>query len=317
MPKSYTFHILRGDAGERLDRFLLGHLPKGCSRAQIQRWIASGEVSVDGQAVKPSLRLKTGQAVALTPSNQPHIPPLAPEPIPLDVVYEDAHLLVINKQPGLVTHPAQGHWTGTLVQAVLFHLKDKGERLEASGREPMRPGIVHRLDKDTSGLLIVAKTEAAHRALSHQLAARKIHRTYLAVVEGLMPRDSGTVNAPIGRHPTHRKEFTVRAGGREAVTHYRVLKRISPASGDVGPYSVLEVQLETGRTHQIRVHLAHIGHPVLGDPVYGRRRLPELARQLLHAKQLAFTHPMTGRDLTLQAPLPADMRPFASSPPHP
>ncbi|MBI4355506.1 MAG: RluA family pseudouridine synthase, partial [Candidatus Omnitrophica bacterium] len=189
--------------------------------------------------------------------------------------------------------------------------------------EARRPGIVHRLDKDTSGLLIVAKTEAAHRSLSKQLAARKIHRTYLAVVEGLVPRDEGTINAPIGRHLTHRKEFTVRAGGREAVTHYRVIKRASstdlglrtspapPRGGaDLGRFSVLEVQLETGRTHQIRVHLAHIGHPVLGDAVYGRRCLSSVSRQLLHAKALALTHPVTGKALAFEAVLPADFQPF-------
>ena len=311
MARTYVFHIGRGESGERLDRFLLAHLPKGCSRAQIQRWIEQGDVTVDDRPAKPGLRLKSGHAIQLVPPNQPEIPPLAPEPIPLDIVYEDAQLLVINKQPGLVTHPAQGHWTGTLVQAVLYHMQSRGERLERRGQEPMRPGIVHRLDKDTSGLLIVAKTEAAHRALSKQLAARQIHRTYLAVVEGLMPRDEGTINAPIGRHLTHRKEFTVRAGGREAVTHYRVLQRSSKSVlPGAAPYKVLEVRLETGRTHQIRVHLVHIGHPVLGDPVYGRRRAPELTRQLLHAHKLAFTHPLTGKALEFEAPPPGDLRPF-------
>jgi len=265
--------------------------------------------------------------------------PLTPQPIPLEIVYEDAHLLVVNKPAGLVTHPAPGHWDGTLVNAILWHLQQGvGSRVKGQGvtlhpppstLHPSLPraGIVHRLDKDTSGLLVVAKSDVAHAALSKQLEARAVQRRYLALVEGWLPMDQGTVDVPIGRHLTHRKAMTVRhLGGRSAVTHFRVLVRVggqgsrvkgqgsTPLTSHLSPfpYTVLEARLETGRTHQIRVHLSHLGHPVLGDTAYGRHPAAYwvawgITRQLLHAYAIRFVHPVTRRSVELRAPLPADI----------
>jgi 23S rRNA pseudouridine1911/1915/1917 synthase len=264
----------------------------------------------------------------------------APQDIPLDVVHEDADVLVVNKPAGLVTHPAPGHWDGTLVNAILWHLQQTGPsagrsdtgRLRdhgsaASAAEPRRAlpraGIVHRLDKDTSGLLLVAKTETAHHLLSKQLKSRAMHRRYLAVVEGQLSLDTGTVSAAIGRHHVHRKEMAVRhVGGRVAVTHYRALARSivqGPAPADGAgkrvalPCTLVEVSLETGRTHQIRVHMAHLGHPVVGDLTYGRHPAEFWAsigvhRQLLHAYALQCVHPATRKPIQFRAPLPEDFR---------
>ena len=220
---------------------------------------------------------------------------LRPEAIPLEIVLEDADLLVVNKPAGLTVHPAPGHPSGTLVNALLSAVPD----LAGIGGT-VRPGIVHRLDKDTSGLLVVAKSDEAHRALAAQFKAHTAQRTYLAVVRGRMPRDEGTITAALGRHPAHRKRFAVVPRGRAAVTHYAVLERFRAAT-------LVACRLETGRTHQIRVHLAHSGHPLVGDPVYGRARAPEIARQALHAARLEFMHPRTGRRVTCTAPLPEDM----------
>ena len=357
--RTYEFCVGLAEAGLRLDRYLTQHLPISVSRAMVQRGIREGVVTVGGRPVKAHAKLHPGDVVT---AQFEHVPapardiPLEPQPIPLAAMYEDDHLLIVDKPAGLVTHPAPGHWDGTLVNAILWHLNQQlaqGSGLRAEGKDPEprapspepalpRAGIVHRLDKDTSGLLLVAKTEAAHHLLSRQLKARRIKRRYLAVVEGHPPLDAGTVDVPIARHLTHRKVMAVRhLGGRVAVTHYRVLKRFrkalraggSPARllsepGRAGlgavaqnpepralsdvAYSVLDVSLETGRTHQIRVHMAHLGHPVVGDTTYGRypRAYWEtmgVTRQLLHAYRLEFQHPVTGAPVAVTAPVPQDM----------
>ena len=340
--REYEFSVGPAEAGLRLDRYLGKRLPESVSRAMIQRAIRSGLVMVGGRPVKVHHRLHPGDCVAGRFEALPAAPkdlPMAPQPIPLEVVYEDEQLLIVNKPAGLVTHPAPGHWDGTLVNALLWHLQQaQGSGLRAQGNSPqpsassperplLRAGIVHRLDKDTSGLLLVAKTELAHVALSRQLKARTLRRRYLALVEGHLPLDTGTVNAPIGRHTTHRKVMTVRhLGGRAAVTHYRVIKRFraqgsglraqgnspQPPAPNEFAYSLLDVSLDTGRTHQIRVHMAHLGYPIMGDTTYGRRLAPfwrplGITRQLLHAYRLSFRHPETGRQLTVTAPLPEDV----------
>lgn len=339
MPRTYRFIIGPADAGIRVDRYLVRHLPAEVSRGVIQRAILGGAVTVGGRPVKPHRVLKAGEVIETlrteSASPKPTVP--LPQPITLEVVYEDAALLVVNKPAGLVTHPAPGHWDGTLVNAVLWHLQNAGgSRLKAEGKgaegsglkatasslqppassqrslEPSLPraGIVHRLDKETSGLLLVAKTERAHVQLSKQLKDRTVNRRYLALIEGQMPADEGTMRASIGRHQRHRKLMTVRhLGGRTAVTHYRVLKRFGP---DPLSYSLLEVSLETGRTHQIRVHLAHLEHPVLGDTTYGRRSAGYWAslgivRHLLHAYRLGLRHPETKQPMVFTAGLPDDM----------
>ena len=313
MARTYQFVIGTGEAGVRLDRQLTQHLPSSVSRAMIQRGIREGLVTVGGRPVKAHYKLRRGDVIMAKfeqlPSPSRGVT-MMPEAIPLDVRYEDAALLVVNKPAGLVTHPAPGHWDGTLVNAVLWHL-ELGRGAKDGGQGLARAGIVHRLDKDTSGLLLVAKTEMAHVALSRALKARRIHRRYLAFVEGHLPLDAGTIEIPIGRHLTHRKVMTVRhLGGRYALTRYRVVKRL----GAECPLlcTVIDVSLETGRTHQIRVHMAHLGHPVVGDTTYGRRspsfwRPLGVMRQWLHAYQLTFQHPITNEQLTITAPIPDDM----------
>lgn len=299
-------------AGKRLDQCVLEELRFRYSRTQIQRWLTAGCVQVNGRITLAHRRVTAGDTVVVDMAKAQALQPvrtLTPEPIPLDVVHEDADLLVVNKPAGLVTHPAPGHWSGTLVNAMLWHLQ------KSMGSDPqlwsdpisMRPGIVHRLDKDTSGLLIIAKTDRAHHALAKQLKARRIQRTYLACVAGLLEHDEGTINVPVGRHLTDRKRMSVRhLGGKPAVTHYRVIRRVR--SSTAGPYTVIECRLETGRTHQIRLHLAHLGHPVLGDATYGTRpQAAQFSRHLLHAARLACEHPVSGERLMLEAPVPADM----------
>ncbi len=290
---SLEFDAEEPDRGRRLDVAIAERIPE-LSRARIARLAAQGRTLVDGTPRKAAFRLRAGQRVrVLVPPPAPA--DLTPEPIPLRILYEDADLLVVDKPAGLPVHPAPGHPSGTLVNALLARVPD----LPGIGGT-LRPGIVHRLDKDTSGLLVVAKTEAAQRSLASQLRARTVVRTYLAVVRGRVRRDAGTVSAPIGRHPVHRKRMAVVPAGREAVTHYTVLERFPAAT-------LVACRLQTGRTHQIRVHLAHIGHPVLGDPVYGRAHVPEMRRQALHAARLEFTHPRTGRPMAFAAPIPQDM----------
>ncbi|MDR7556746.1 MAG: RluA family pseudouridine synthase [Armatimonadota bacterium] len=284
-------------AGQRLDAFLAARAP-ALSRARIQALIASGHVTVPrlaGRRLRPAARLRAGDVVVLVvPPPAPAI--LQPEPLPLDIVYEDADVLVVNKPAGLVVHPGAGRTSGTLVHAVLAHCPD----LPGIGGVH-RPGIVHRLDKDTSGLLVVAKTEAALRSLQAQIAAKRATRDYLALVWGVPAPAAGTIEAPLGRDPRRRTRMAVRPDGRPAVTRYRVVEAFPE-------FALLEVRLVTGRTHQIRVHCAHIGHPVVGDPVYGRRRNPwGLRRQALHAYRLAFAHPRDGRAMQFEVPLPEDL----------
>ena len=309
--RTYTFQIGAGEAGQRLDHYLVHRLPAAVSRAMIQRGIRAGDVTVGGSAPKPHRRQRSGDTVVACFACLPSVPsrglPVQPQEIPLDVVYEDDALLVVNKPAGLVTHPAPGHWAGTLVNALAWHVSRQAGQASLA-----RAGIIHRLDKETSGLLLVAKTETAHVALSRDLKARRMHREYVALVDGLLPLDRGTINVPIGRHLTHRKQMTVRhLGGRSAVTHYRVARRV-PAAGDRPAYTVVEVGLETGRTHQIRVHFAHLDHPVMGDATYGRHPASYwqdigVPRQMLHAYRLTLSHPVTARPMTFSAPLPADL----------
>jgi 23S rRNA pseudouridine1911/1915/1917 synthase len=292
--------------GERLDAWLARQLPT-LSRSRLQALIDEGHVLLDGRRTRPSARLRSGQAVRV------HVPPPVPaepqpEDIPISVVHEDTRLLVVNKPAGLVVHPGAGRSRGTLVNALLRHVRD----LSGVGGV-VRPGIVHRLDRGTSGLLVVAKDDETHRSLVQQFAGRTVEKEYLALVLGNPARDSGEVDSPIGRDPVHRKKMSVRAPrGREARTSWRVEERFDGAA-------LLRVRIHTGRTHQIRVHLASIGHPVAGDAVYGGRRSPSsrrgaareafasLDRPALHAARLAFTHPKTGERLTFEAPLPADL----------
>ena len=315
MARTYQFVVGPHEAHLRLDRYLVHHLPRTCSRAVVQRAIRAGAVTIEGRALKAHRSLKTGETILVRLDRLPQQSPDAvaiPEPIPLEVVYEDEQLMVVNKPPNLVTHPAPGHWSGTLVNAIAWHLQSEGRRQKAEDRLP-RAGIVHRLDKDTSGVLVVAKTEAALHALAKQLKARTMSRRYLALVEGHVEFDEGTVNASLGRHLKDRTLVAIRyLGGREAVTHYRVLKRFG-TQGLPLPYTLLEISLETGRTHQIRVHLSSLRHPVLGDVVYGRHprsywNALGIPRQLLHAYAIRFVHPMTQQPLEVTVGVPADMR---------
>ena len=279
--------------GERLD-LVLGQALSGLSRSAAQKLMENGLVTCGGRAVKKNARAQAGDLVSVTlPDPEPA--EARPENIPLDVVFEDDDIIVINKPRGMVVHPAPGHADGTLVNALLYHC---GSGLSGIGGV-IRPGIVHRIDKDTSGLLVAAKNDAAHVALSSQLADHSLSRVYRAVVCGRLRDDEGTIDAPIGRHPTDRKRMTVtEKNSRPAVTHYQVLARYNG-------YTYVECRLETGRTHQIRVHMAHIGHPLLGDTVYGRKK-PEkgLDGQCLHAIRLELIHPTTGQPMTFDAPLP-------------
>ena len=346
MARMYQFVIGSAEAGLRLDHCLARRLPTSVSRSLIQRVIREGLVLVGGEPVKVHHKLRQGDTITAQfnelPAHGGSVTLIAQD-IPLDVVYEDASLLVVNKPPGLVTHPAPGHWEGTLVNAILWHFQNaEGSRLKAQGtslqplassleRSLPRAGIVHRLDKDTSGLLLIAKTARVHTALARQLKARTMRRNYLALVEGHLPLDEGTIDVPIGRHSIHRKVMTVRhLGGRSAVTHYRVIRRfaaegsrlkaqgtsLQPLASSLEPstvrYTLLDVSLETGRTHQIRVHMAHLGHPVIGDPTYGKHpgsvwQSVGVSRQLLHAYRLRFQHPVSRESLTVVAPVPADM----------
>lgn len=295
-----VFSVRAEEDGLRLDLFLVGAAQE-YSRSALQRFCREGFVLVDGEKQqKTGFHLKQGQQVELT---LPPPPPAKAEPeeIPLNIVYEDNDLLVLNKPRGMVVHPAAGHQRGTLVNALLAHCRI----LPAAG-EKNRPGIVHRLDKDTSGLLVVAKSERAFRSLAQQLKDREVKREYLAVVYGVPSPPQGTIDAPLGRDPRNRKKFAVvREGmGRRAVTHYRLLAKN-------GPYALLSLKLETGRTHQIRVHLACLGCPVVGDPLYGPLRPPyRQAGQLLHARKLGFKHPLDGRYMEFTAEPGDEFQPF-------
>jgi 23S rRNA pseudouridine1911/1915/1917 synthase len=294
----YVWSIQEHEAGQRLDRYLVSMLDN-ISRTAVQQLILDGSVLVNGRTSKPGYALRAGeevQVVQLAP--KPRISNTRPAMLPLAIVYEDSDLMVVNKAAGMVVHPAHGHADDTLVNALLAYYPD------LQGVEGLRPGIVHRLDKDTSGLIIVAKNAHTQVALIEQMRRHEVIKRYLALVEGVVSLDHGSIDAPIGRDPRHRQQMAITAtASKEARTHFRVLERFHR-------HTLLLLQLETGRTHQIRVHLKAIGHPVVGDPVYGSDNSsgsPPLKRQFLHAYQLAFTHPSTGNMLELEAPLPSDL----------
>lgn len=280
-------------SGERADQ-LLSRGVEGLTRSAAQKLLEQGLVTdANGRALKKNERPDPG-TVLLVDLPDPEPLDAQPQNIPLDIVYEDADVVVVNKPVGMVVHPAAGHSDGTLVNALLYHC---GKSLSGINGV-LRPGIVHRIDRDTSGLLIVAKNDAAHIALARQLEDHSLRRTYEAIVVGGFREDSGTVDAPIARHPKERKRMAVVPGGKRAVTHWRVVERFSG-------HTWVECELETGRTHQIRVHMAHIGRPLLGDTVYGAKKpVPGLAGQCLHAARLRFVHPATGLPMELEAPLP-------------
>lgn len=284
--------LTAGTAGQRADQFLAAALD-GLTRSAAQKLLEEGRVLRGGKALKKNDRLQPGDVLTLCIPD-PSPVEILPQEIPLDVVYEDGDVIVVNKPVGLVVHPAPGHPDGTLVNALLYHC---GDSLSGINGE-LRPGIVHRIDRDTSGLLIAAKNDFAHQKLSAQLQDHTLARIYRCIVIGNLREDSGTVDAPIGRHPADRKKMAVVAGGRSAVTHWSVLERFPG-------YTYVECRLETGRTHQIRVHMAHIGHPILGDTVYGAKKpVPGLQGQCLHAVGLRFLHPRTGELVELWCDLP-------------
>jgi 23S rRNA pseudouridine1911/1915/1917 synthase len=287
--RALTLTIPLEMAGLRLDQALARLLPDE-SRTRLARLVEEGHVRVNGASAAARLKLKSGESVEVALAPRPADTAFRPEDIALPVLHEDGHLLVIDKPAGLVVHPGSGNWEGTMLNALLHHAP-------ATANLP-RAGIVHRLDKDTSGLLVVAKSEAAQQSLTRQLAARTVKRTYLALARGRVERD-GTVEAPIGRHPVHRTRMAVVATGKPAVTHYRVRERFAA-------HTLLECDLETGRTHQIRVHLASIGHPLEGDATYARKGAIEFGRQALHAWRLAFLHPAGGEPVSFESPLPED-----------
>ena len=287
------------DAGQRLDSFLAAHLD-GISRSAAARLLEEGCVLCDGRVPGKSLRLTGAEEISVT-LPQPEDTELIPQDIPLDVVYEDADVIVINKPTGLVVHPAPGHPDGTLVNALLYHC---GDSLSGIGGEK-RPGIVHRIDRDTSGLIIAAKNDRAHQALAAQLADHTLARTYECLVTGNLREEGGTVDAPIGRHPTDRKKMAVtEKNSRRAVTHWEVIARYPGVTH-------VRCRLETGRTHQIRVHMAYLGHPILGDTVYGAKKaVPGLTGQCLHAVGLRFLHPSTGEAVELSCSLPEEFQAY-------
>ena len=286
--------LLRADRdGERADQFIARLVPE-LTRSAAQRLLEEGAVTLAGRPVKKNYKTAPGDVLAVA-LPEPEPVDAVPQDIPLDVVYEDGDVIVVNKPVGMVVHPAAGHPDGTLVNALLYHC---GESLSGINGA-LRPGIVHRIDRDTSGLLIAAKNDFAHQALAEQLQDHSLYREYEAVCVGTLREDAGTVDAPIGRHPVERKKMAVdRKNGRPAVTHWQVLERYPG-------HTHIRCRLETGRTHQIRVHMASIGHPLLGDTVYGAKKpVPGLAGQCLHARRLTFRHPRTGERLTVECPLP-------------
>ena len=292
------FTIEKG--GERIDKYLSEQL-EDMTRSHIQKLIKENMVRVNGMAVKSNFKLSASDQIEVEIPELKE-PDILPENIPLDILYEDQDILVVNKPKGMVVHPAPGHYTGTLVNAIMYHCKDNLSGINGV----LRPGIVHRIDMDTTGSLLICKNDRAHQALAEQLKEHSITRKYHAIVHGRLKEDEGTIDKPIGRHPIDRKKMSVHCtNGREAITHYRVLKRFQQ-------FTYIECQLETGRTHQIRVHMSSIGHPILGDQIYGPAKCPyKLQGQTLHAKVLGITHPIrseerpiTGEYMEFDAPLP-------------
>ena len=287
----HSFTVLPEEAGQRIDKLLSARLSDH-TRSFLQKVIETGGVTIDGKTAKAGSKAAAGASV-LVRIDEPEPLDAQPEDIPIDIVYEDEDIAVINKAQGMVVHPAAGNYTGTLVNALMYHVKD----LSGIGGV-IRPGIVHRIDKDTSGLLVIAKNDAAHLSLAEQIREKTAHREYIALVSGNIREDEGRIDLPIARHRTDRKRMAVVSGGKDAATDYFVLRRY-------GRYTLVRAVLETGRTHQIRVHFSHMGHPVVGDKVYGPEKCEfKLDGQLLHAFRLTLTHPRTGQTMELYAPLP-------------
>jgi 23S rRNA pseudouridine1911/1915/1917 synthase len=285
--------ILEEEKGERIDK-IISSLGEEWSRTQAQQWIKDGNVLVNGQAVKTNYKCSLHDQIEITIPDPENLD-VVPEEMDLDIYFEDKDVIVVNKPRGMVVHPAPGHMTGTLVNGLMAHCKD------LSGiNGVLRPGIVHRIDKDTSGLLMVAKNDMAHESLVNQLVDKTVTRKYKAIVHGVIPHDHGTIDAPLGRDPKDRQSMTVVDNGKHAVTHFHVLERFSN-------FTFIECQLETGRTHQIRVHMKYIGFPLAGDPKYGPKKTLDIDGQALHAGILGFTHPRTKEYLEFEAPLPEDI----------
>lgn len=278
----------------RIDKVLVDCL-KDYSRSQIQSWLKEEAVTINGEITKANRKVAPGDEIVIT-IPEPVLLDLIPENIPLEIVYEDDDLAVINKPQGMVVHPSAGHPNGTLVNALLYHLENL-----STINDVVRPGIVHRIDKDTSGLLMVAKNDKAHESLAKQLKDKTSLRKYVALVHGNISHEKGTINAPIGRSKVNRKKQDVQADGKPAVTHFEVLERFDE-------FTLVELQLETGRTHQIRVHMQYIGYPLAGDPVYGPRKTLPGNGQYLHAKLLGFKHPTTGEEMIFEAKIPENFR---------
>lgn len=295
LEEEFALEVEEGDGGLRIDKYIADGLGSQLSRTRIQSWIKDGFVKVNGEPVKSNYKVAEGDLIAVQ-MPKPEETEIVPEAMELEVVYEDSDVIVINKPRGMVVHPAAGHYSGTLVNGLMAHC---GDLSGINGK--LRPGIVHRIDKDTSGLIMAAKNDHAHRSLAAQLQEHSVTRKYVAVVHGVMQHQSGTVDAPIGRDPSDRKLYTVTdKNSRHAVTHFAVVERLKN-------HSILELRLETGRTHQIRVHMKYIGFPLVGDPMYGKSRDKEMQGQALHAEVLGFVHPSTGEYLEFSAPLPQDM----------
>ncbi|KFN17074.1 RluA family pseudouridine synthase [Bacillus pseudomycoides] len=276
---------------ERIDKFLAG-VNNEWSRSQVQQWIKDGVVTVNGNDIKGNYKVKVNDEIAVAIPDPEELD-ILPEDMNLEIYYEDADVLVVNKPRGMVVHPAPGHTSGTLVNGLMHHCTD------LSGiNGVMRPGIVHRIDKDTSGLLMVAKNDMAHESLVNQLVAKTVTRRYKAIVHGVIPHDKGTIDAPIGRDKKDRQSMTVDENGKHAVTHFQVLERFKD-------FTLVECRLETGRTHQIRVHMKYIGYPLAGDPKYGPKKTLDIKGQALHAGILGFDHPRTGEYIEFEAPVPA------------
>jgi len=304
---THILTVTEADRGSRLDQFLAAHTE--FTRTRLSRWLKAGQVLVNGRTRAASYKVQSGDRVALTvPPPEPSF--LSAEPLPLDILYEDQDIIVVNKPPGLVVHPAPGHRGGTLLNALVHHCPDL-----ASVGDLARPGLVHRLDKDTSGVLVAAKTGMAHASLVRQFHDRQVAKTYVALVWGRFAQDKGEIDQEVGRHPTARQKMSVHPRrGKPAVTHWRVLGEYP------GPVTLLELSPKTGRTHQLRVHLAALGHPIVGDATYGggaarllgapliRGLRPLVTRQLLHARSLEFSHPRTGATVLTEAPVPEDFQ---------
>ncbi|NLV15827.1 MAG: RluA family pseudouridine synthase [Syntrophomonadaceae bacterium] len=290
--KIITLRVDEENQGDRIDQYVSDQI-SFLSRTLVVQFIKNGDIKVEGKSVKASHRLRSGEEVVVIIPDPVQVM-IEPQDIPLQIIYEDQDLVVIDKPQGMVVHPAAGNWDGTLVNALMFHIQD----LSGINGE-IRPGIVHRLDKDTSGLLVVAKNDNSHRSLAEQIKNHTVTREYMALVHGHINENQGKVEAPVGRNPRDRKKMAVVSGGRAAITWYRVVQRMEG-------YTLVRCRLETGRTHQIRVHMAFIGHPVVGDPLYGpRKNAWNLDKQVLHAVHLAFEHPTTGQVLEFESPLPS------------